>query len=274
MKIKSKIILLCSIILILAVLLLVLCGCDNTNKEELTFNMAYTDNTKYNDSIIIERYTNILVLPKNTSFFKDDELFKSAYYFYDVDTKESVPIENISIDTSNLNINEVGTYKIRVTGKYDNKVGNTEIDVNVVESYSGNCTIKTSNWIFEISDNIKYQDISDTYRILNVPIKMTPTDNAFYSSSTKTTNYSDLLHGFITLRVDNGTFISTYVADDEDDRTIGENDNALAQMYIRNKTKDLTTYLKFRVVPIIETEAYIDFYDEQTKEHHFYYINN
>ena len=269
MKKKLGYVLLCGIVL------LGVCGCSNENSkiEETPFNMACADNTSLSDAIIIEKYTNTLVIPKDTTFFEDDTLFRNAYYCYDTDTKESVPNENISIDTSNLNINEVGTYKIKVNGKYNDKVGNTEVDVKVVESCSGTCTIETSNWIFEINDNIKYQDISDTYRILNVPIKMTPTDNAFYSSSTQTTHYSDLLHGFIELRVDNDTFIQKYVADDENDRSIGESDNALGQNYIRNQQKDLTTYLKFRVVPIIESEAYIDFYDLPKDEHHFYYIH-
>lgn len=252
---------------------ILICGCES-KVEETPFNLSCADNTRLDDSIIIEKYTNTLVIPKGTKFLEDDTLFKDGYYCYDKDTKESIPNENITIDISNVNVNEVGAYKIKVNAKYNNMIGNTEVDVKVAESCSGNCTIKTSNWVFEVTDDIKYQEISSTYRILNVPIKLTPTDNAFYSNNEKTTHYSDLLHGFVELRVDNKTFVRKYVADDEDDRTIGEKDNALAQTYIRNQPKNTVTYLKFRVVPIIESEAYIDFYDLPKDEHHFYYIHN
>lgn len=269
MKKKINLIVLCGIVL------LGVCGCDNNKSkiEETPFNMACGDSSSANDDIIIENYTNSLVIPKNTTFFKDDTLFKYGYYCYDTDTKEIVPDENISIDTSDLNVNEVGTYKIKVSGKYNNKVGNTDVEVKVLDSCSGNCTIQTTNWKFEIFDNIQYTDESNGYYTLKLQVKLYPTENAnFNRALANTANYDNLIDGFIKLRyLVNNSFYSSTVASDKDFEVL---DDALSLNYQLNKNElKQQTFIKFYVVPKIEGEAYIDFYDKVKAEHHFYYIH-
>jgi len=264
-----------SLILLCGIVLLGVCGCGNTSKiEEIPFNMACADNTKLNDAIIIERYTNALIIPKDTIFFKDDTLFKDGYYCYDTDTKESIPSENISIDTSEINVNAVGNYKLKVNAKYDNKVGNTEVEVKVVESCSGNCTIQTTNWKFEIFDNTQYTDEKNSYYTLKQQVKLYPTENANFSSALKNTaKYSNIIDGDITLRYLNnkGSFYSKAIASDNDYDVL---DDALSLHYRLNENKvKQQTFLKYYVVPKIEAEAFIDFYDKVKDEHHFYYIH-
>lgn len=264
---KNKVILCLSCCFII----LFLCGCNNKEEqiiEEIPFQLSCTDNYQYNDNVMVEVKDNIstIILPINSRFLDDDYFIFDSLYCYDVDTKQKV--EDLTIDKSELQKDKVGTYTLKLSGKYDNKVGSTDIKIKLGEACSGNCTITTSKWTFKITDNIVFTQQSEDYSTLNLQVEPRPINehHAYYSTT---------FDGQINLRYLTKNFYSKKVASDINEN--GEKDNAinLGKIHYRDQSRNETLYLKFRVLPnnVRDEEAFIDFYDKVEDEHHFYYLS-
>lgn len=260
---------------------------DNSIPVESTFVMTCVSSNKQNNWIVEDDGT--LILPQN---YPNDEKLREEinriYNCYEHETAQSVGDANTTVDMSEVDLTTVGDYTLKLVGKYENKIGDFEIKVKVVESCSGNCTINTTDWTYKIVDNISYLNVSDDgiFGNLRLQVKMIPTENAFASSVTgNSVHYSNTIDGYIRIRY---TSISSYNASEILASTVATTDtyhpalgltgdihktNALVRTYRKGYTYNDTTYLFFSTVKVELVRAYIDFYDKHEDKHHIYYLN-
>ena len=177
-----------SLFILCGVILLGLCGCGN---KETTFQLSYE---KISDDLIITSGSTgyKIILPTNTKFFEKPDVLKGIFKFYDYSNGER--IEDISYST-NIDVSKAGIYTIDIEGKYNEKIGTTQLEVELVESCSGTCTINTTNWNIELDGTFTYGDYSPNY-ILKVKSTFSPNASAF-EFNTKTEQYEPINDGFI-----------------------------------------------------------------------------
>ena len=244
-----------SILILSLFIMLCICGCSN---EEKTFQLEYE---KVSDNLIIDgsssNYT--LVLPTNTNFFENKENLINAFKFYDYSNGEKIEDITYNVD---FDLTKEGVYSINVEGKKDNKIGNTKVNVQLVKSCSGNCTINTTNWNIELTGDYTYDDYSPNY-ILKVKSTFSPNETAF-EFNTQTEKYQSINDGYIYLYYQTNHFWKKELASE-----YRYNDNAIYQYYKLHERKE-NMYVQFVSIPKLDEEAFIDFYDNQTKTHNFY----
>ena len=247
-----------SLFILCGVILLGLCGCGN---KETTFQLSYE---KISDDLIITSGSTgyKIILPTNTKFFEKPDVLKGIFKFYDYSNGER--IEDISYST-NIDVSKAGIYTIDIEGKYNEKIGTTQLEVELVESCSGTCTINTTNWNIELDGTFTYGDYSPNY-ILKVKSTFSPNASAF-EFNTKTEQYEPINDGFINLYYKNYAFYNT-----EQASTYNYGDNAISQNYQLNEKKE-NMYVQFTSITKLEGEAFIDFYDKVAKKHNFYIVN-
>lgn len=248
-----------SLILLCGVVLLGVCGCSNDKTENSkNFQLSYEQKSS---NLIIEgsssNYT--LILPTNTKFFENKENLISEFKFYDYSNGKIV--QDISYDID-FDTTKEGIYTINVEGKYDDKIGNTQLNVQLIKSCSGNCTINTTNWNIELTGDYTYGDYSPNY-ILKVKSTFSPNESAF-EFNTQTEKYQSINDGYIYLYYQNFVSYEKELASE-----YNYADNALYPYYKLHERKD-NMYVQFVSIPKLEKEAFIDFYDNQTKTHNFY----
>lgn len=254
-KIKRKI----SLFMICGLVILSICGCNKV--EEKTFQLSYEK--KSNDLIIEGGSSNYtLILPTNTKFFEDKDNLKDAFKFYDYSNGETIEDITYNID---FDITKEGAYAIDIEGKYNNKIGNTKVNIQLIKSCSGKCEIKTTNWNIDLTGDYTYGNYSPNY-ILKVKSTFSPNESAF-EFDTQTEKYESINDGYIYLYYQNYASYNKELASE-----YRYDDNALYPYYKLHERKE-NMYVQFVSIPKLEKEAFIDFYDSQAKTHNFYIIN-
>lgn len=256
-----------SMIMLCLFTLLCMCGCGNSNLTK-DFTLAYIKREREKTGsgsqkvspLILEN--DIIILPTNSKFLEEHNL-QDYLKFYDYETGEVVQDISYNVNFSNT---KAGIYDLNIRGKYDDKIGNTTIKIQYVESCSGKCVIDTTNWRFELSGDIEYGSYW-LNNILKVKVAMSPKESAF-ETNMKIEKYETINDGFIYLYYKEYSLYTKEVA-----TGYSYDDNALFQYYSLNETKE-NMYIQFPYIPYLnDSEAFIDFYDKVTKEHHFYFVN-
>lgn len=265
------IILISVIILIVAIGLFVFIS--NRPLKEVSFNLVY-EKRKSADNLIMEGYdanTYTIILPSGTTLLSDDSKLNRYFKFYDYENGTEIKDLTYDLDSCSFDNSKAGIYNIDIIGKYENKVGKTSIKVEIVDTVSGKCVIKTTNWKIELLGNSKYTEYSPDYKY-NVQVKLYPTASANYNPYLlNTANYDGLFDGYIYLYYKEFDSMNKVIASDPSSQEL---DNALTLYYKQDKNSiKQKTYIQFKSVPKLEDEAYIDFYDKTADKHNIYLIS-